>query len=192
MDWMASAMLRNRYIRPIQEVSADEQTTNVAKFSEDHAETLSMLTEIRDRMPWRRGVVDDLTKFVKNKGKMSAKQRMFITSMYIDNCAMSDMRVREQIATRKLMYRLLQLGTLGKVKNFVYDVSYRTDSMPFSPNQIKALQRIAERSRQALADIPELDDTHFDGWFKIEAPKPEVIAPDHEALEQWSIVVHNT
>jgi len=167
---------------PLRIVAESEQEANLAKFNKGHANTMDMLKEIGERMPWRRGIVASLTSFVKNKGALTAKQRMFITSMYIDNCAMSNVRVQEQITTRKTVYRLLKLNTLGQVRKFVYDLSYRTDAMPFTPNQIKAIQNIASRAREQLAEIPDLTDTEFDGWFRIE---PGVSPPGEE------VDVHN-
>jgi len=129
------------------------------------------LEETKQRLPWARSTVDSLKAYVEQKGTMTEKQKSFATSLYIDACVTTDDRLFEQVETRKLGYRLMELE-LGRVRSLVTDIMLKTDSRPFSLGQARAFNSIAKRQCVKLTQIPKLTDETFDGWFKIE---PEIV-----------------
>ena len=130
------------------------------------------LEETRQRLPWTRSTIDSLKSYAERTGAMTEKQKGFATTLYIDACVTSDDRLFEQVETRKLGYRLMNLE-LGRVASLVIDIMYKTESRPFSLAQMRAFNNIAKRQRVKLTQIPKLTEETFDGWFLIE-PKVEL------------------
>jgi len=161
---------RKRRVVPIGEgFTGKDKEDNLNKFlaTPEYQTLWSRLEETKKRLPWTRSTVDSLKAFVEGKGSLTDKQKSFATSLYIDMCVMSDDRLFEQVETRKVGYRLLDLE-LGRARNFVIDVMYKTDTRPFSLGQMRALNNIAKRQRVKLTQIPKLvDGETFDGWFLI-------------------------
>lgn len=128
------------------------------------------LEETKQRLPWTRSIVDSLKGYVEQAGKMTDKQKSFATSLYIDACVTNDDRLFEQVETRKLGYRLMELE-LGRVKSLVIDIMLKSDSRPFSLGQIRVFHSIAKVQCVKLTQIPKLTAETFDGWFRIEVGK---------------------
>jgi len=131
------------------------------------------LEETRQRLPWIGSLVDDLQSYAGKHGTLTDKQKSLATSIYIDACVTSDDKLFEQVETRKLGYRLLELGLSAAGKRFILDVMDRANSRPFSLGQIRAINDIAKRQCVKLTQISKLTDETFDGWFLIE-PKVEL------------------
>ncbi len=136
---------------------------------ENNQKLVAMMNEVFERLPWQRNVLESLNGSIERKGTLSEKQRAFILSMYMDCCVMSDERVAEQIAVRKICYRLLTLN-LGQAQAFVTSVLNRTDQRPFSAGQVRAITNIATRLKYSLAKVPDFTPEEFDGWFKKSEP----------------------
>ena len=152
----------------------EDKDTNVAMFCEDPAQKSlwDRLTEVEQRMPWTRELVKSLKEYVGGTGKLTSPQMGLATNLYIDCCMITDERMDEQIAVRKMGYRLLELELGQKTRQFVSDVMYRCGTRRFTPGQSRALYNIATRYSHALAQVADLPDEEFDGWMKI-APKPK-------------------
>jgi hypothetical protein len=155
---------------------ADEET-NVASFlaSDEHKKLWDRLDEVTRVMPWTIRIVESLRHRVKSIGNLTEKQKSLATKLFIDSCVMDEDRLAEQVATRKMCYRLNELD-LGKVKIFVENVLYQTDNRAFSSGQIRAINNIAKHARIKLEDVPELSSENFDGWYKL-APKVGIDYP---------------
>jgi len=131
------------------------------------------LEETVNRLPWTRYLVDSLKDWIDHHGSLTANQKSLVTKLYLDCCITTEDRLAEQRTTRKLCYRLNELE-LGKLQVFISDVLYKTNTRPFTSGQINALNKIAQRHQKKLAEIPEILDENFDGWFFIEPDKSEV------------------
>ena len=155
-----------------------DREDNLKEFfsSPEHKKLWDRLEETKQRLPWTRSTIDSLRGYIENTGTLTDKQKSFATSLYIDACVTTDDRLFEQVETRKLGYRLMELE-LGRVHSLVYDIMDRTDSRPFSLGQARAFNNIAKRQRVKLTQIPKLTDETFDGWFKIE-PKIQLDNPN--------------
>lgn len=144
----------------------------------ENAKLWERLAETEQRLPWCRTLINSLRGYAEFKGKMTDKQRSLATSLYLDCCMTSDDKLIEQVATRKLGYRLMELQ-LGRTNDFVRDVMFRCDNRAFTGGQMRAIQNIAKRVAHPLANIPEMTDDTFDGWFKKECkPKTEDLTND--------------
>jgi hypothetical protein len=157
-------MKYNRLTRRMKILSDAEQEDNLNKFKSENTTLWNMLEEVESRIPWQRIIVQDLIGWVKRSGNLTEKQRGLVTSLYMDNCVTTDVKIEEQREARKLCYRLLEVE-LGQVRNFVYDVTYKTDTRSFTAGQLRAIKNIAKRFRHKLEDI-ELDEEAFDGWIR--------------------------
>lgn len=153
--------------------SGKDKEDNLNKFfaSPEYKKLWDRLEETKQRLPWIRATVDSLEAYIEQTGTLTDKQKSFATSLYIDACVTSDDRLFEQVETRKLGYRLMDLE-LGRVRSLVIDIMFRTNTRPFSLGQMRAFNNIAKRQRVKLTQIPKLTDETFDGWSLIE-PKIE-------------------
>jgi hypothetical protein len=131
----------------------------------ENAKLWERLEETEKRLPWCRSLVASLRGYVEFKGKMTDKQKSLATSLYLDCCMTTDDKLEEQVNCRKLGYRLLELQ-LGRTGDFVRDVMCRCDGRAFTGGQMRAFYNIAKRVAHPLANIPEINDEIFDGWFK--------------------------
>lgn len=146
-----------------------DKENNLKEFlaSEAHQMLWERLEETKQRLPWTRGTVDSLKAHVERTGEMTVKQKGFATSLYIDACVTTDERLTEQVETRKLGYRLMDLE-LGRVRSLVIDIMYHTSKRPFSMGQARAFKNIAKQQCVKLTHIPKLTNKEFDGWFLID------------------------
>jgi len=169
---------RKRKIKIGEGFSGKDIEDNLKNFtaSPEHKKLLDRLEETKQRLPWSRSTVDSLRTYIEQHGELTDKQKSFATSLYIDACVTTDDKLFEQVETRKLGYRLMELE-LGRVTNLVYDIMLRADTRPFSLGQQRALKNIAKRQCVKLTQIPKLNEETFDGWFKIQ-PEIAVDNPD--------------
>lgn len=172
MTWERGIMINRRKKRDVPigiGFTGADKEDNLKTFlaSEAHQILWERLEETKQRLPWTRSTVDDLKAYAERTGKMTVKQKSFATSLYIDACVTSDDRLFEQVETRKLGYRLMELE-LGRVRSLVIDIMYHTSSRPFSLGQTRAFKNIAKRQCVKLTKIPKLTEKEFDGWFLIE------------------------
>ena len=140
------------------------------KFKVQYPRTVEMLDEIRNRIPWQRGLVDSLQRYLKRKGELTPKQASLVTSMYLDNCVQSDADIRLQVDCRKLALRLMDCR-LGKMMDFVRSVVSHTYNRQFSLAQMRSINKIGARMQKELSNIPELDERGFDGWHLYIPPR---------------------
>ena len=161
-----SRIVKWEQTRDIGFTDADRES-NIKAFLElpEHQKLWERLDETKERLPWCRSLIDNLMGYVGYKGKMSDKQMSLATSLYLDCCMTTDDKLQEQTNCRKLGYRLMELQ-LGRTGDFVRDVMMRCDSRAFTGGQMRAIYNIAKRVAHPLANIPELTDEEFDGWFK--------------------------
>lgn len=147
----------------------EDKDINVAMFCEnpEHKNLWDRLTEVEQRMPWTRELIKSLKDYVGGTGKLSSAQMGLATNLYIDCCMITDERMDEQVAVRKMGYRLLELELGQKTRMFVGDVMVKCGTRRFTPGQVRALNNIASRYSHALAQIDDLPDEEFDGWLKI-------------------------
>jgi len=129
------------------------------------------LEETKQHLPWMRSLVDSLMAYVEKTGTLSDPQKSLATGIYIDACVTGDDKVFEQVATRKLGYRLKDLDLGFRANHLVADIMSRSDSRPFSLGQIRVFNNIAKKQVANLTKIPKLTDETFDGWFKIAEDK---------------------
>lgn len=164
---------KKRIVPEGQGFTGKDKEDNLKKFfaSPEYKTLWNRLDETRQRLPWTRSTIDSLKNYIEEKGTLTDKQKSFATSLYIDACVTSDERLFEQVETRKLGYRLMELE-LGGVRSLVINIMSRVDSRPFSLGQARAFTSIAKRQCVKLTKIPKLTNETFDGWFKIE---PEVV-----------------
>lgn len=146
-------------------ISDEKKAENLAKFETQNERLTEMMKELEERNPWLKRTIQSIRGRAEERGNLTQKQKIYITSLYIDNCVRSDADIREQIVIRKLCYKLLDTH-LGKMRSFVLSVFDRTSHSPFSPAQIRAIRNIAKVSE--FAKIPEITDKNFDGWYFIE------------------------
>lgn len=139
---------------------------HTAEFNEKYPKTLEMLNEIKDRIPWQRGLVASLQGHIKRKGNLTPKQASLVTSLYLDNCVKSDGEIKQQVECRKLCLRLMECR-LGKTQDFVRSVASYTYDRPFSLAQMRCINKVATRKRKELSSIPEFDEHNFDGWHQV-------------------------
>jgi hypothetical protein len=150
----------------------EDRDLNIKAFCDnlEHKKLWERLGETEKIMPWNKSLIQSLKTYIGNTSKLTSKQKSLATSLYLDCCMTSEDKLIEQVTTRKLGYRLMELE-LGQRKwsgshstmHFIRDVMYRTDTRPFTGGQIRALQNIAQRYATKLADIELNGD--FDGWF---------------------------
>ncbi len=178
-----SQFAKRRYELQVAEVQGAftqaERDGNVQGFLSlpENAKLWERLEETSQRLPWCRSLVNNLKAYVEYKGKMSDKQKSLATSLYLDCCMTTDDKLEEQTNCRKLGYRLMELQ-LGRTGEFVRDVMLRCDGRAFTGGQMRAIYNIAKRVAHPLANIPELTDETFDGWFKLQ-PKTEGLDSQH-------------
>ena len=159
------------------------RNANRANFTKENPNAISMLEEIRGRIPWQRWKVDHLLSKIEKYSKLTAEELSKVTDMYLNCCATSDADIIEQVGCRKLCIRLLDTR-LGKVHRFVESVADNTSFWRFSPAQMRAIRNIAYLKRQELGEVPHLDESTFDGWYKIAEPKP-VLAHGWVLTRNW-------
>ncbi len=141
-----------------------ENTLNKFFASPENKKLWERLDETKQRLPWTRSTVDSLKTYAEKTGKMTEKQKSFATSLYIDTCVIGDDKLFEQVETRKLGFRLMQLE-LRNVQSLVTDIMFRTNTKSFSLGQIRAFQNIAKRQQAKLTKVKKLTDgVDFDGW----------------------------
>jgi hypothetical protein len=169
-EWAGQKEMKTQFSKTITESKKTEKLEqdqkNMATFNTSYPNAIKMLEEIDTRLPWRKNIVDSLMRWVKNKGSLSAKQLSLVTDMYLDNCAMSDSSIKEQVNCRKLCFRLLETR-LGKVTSFIKSVTAQTDTRPFSQSQMRGVRKIADFKKKELSQVPELSGKNFDGWNKL-------------------------
>ena len=96
---------RNRlypFHKALTEAQKEERRNNFADNYEIIAERLQELS----RILWARNFINSLLLQMTEKGYLTDKQLEKVTEMYIDSCAWSDEKIREQQSARKLLYRL--------------------------------------------------------------------------------------
>jgi hypothetical protein len=162
--------MRYRKIYPrktFRKITEEEKILNRNKFEEEESNTnlIKFMNEISSRMLWNRTLIDSLWSHVDRKGCLSDAQMGLVTNLYIDNCAWSDSKIKEQQAARKLCYRLIECR-LGRSKSFIQDLFWKSENRPFSRGQLRALYNVANRFRVQLDHIPEIETDEWDGWFK--------------------------
>ena len=159
---------KKRIVPTGQGFTGKDKEDNLEKFfaSPEYKTLWERLDETKQRLPWTRSTIDSLKHFIETTGNLTDKQKSFATSLYIDACVTSDDRLFEQVETRKLGYRLMELE-LGRVANLVIDIMSRADNRPFSLGQTRAFNNIAKRQCVKLTHIAKLTDETFDGWFLI-------------------------
>lgn len=153
--------------------TAKDKEVNLEQFftSPGNKKLWDRLEETKKRLPWIRELVDSLQGHAEILGSMTDKQKCLATSIYIDACVTTDDKLFEQVETRKLGYRLMQLRLGNKAGNLIYDIMYRADTRPFSLGQMRVIKDIANNKRVELTNIPKLTDKTFDGWFYAETEK---------------------
>ena len=170
-NWVMGVSTRKRRVVPAgQGFTGKDKEDNLKKFfaTPEYKTLWDRLDETKQRLPWTRSTIDSLKTYVEQKGTMTEKQKSFATSLYIDACVTSDDRLFEQVETRKLGFRLMELE-LGRVRSLVLDIMDKANSRPFSLGQTRAFNSIAKRQCVKLTQIPKLTEETFDGWFRIEA-----------------------
>lgn len=159
----------NRYKKVFTEMTEKEKITNRHVFEEDenNHNIIKFMSEVSSRMLWCKSLVDSLWLHIERRGFLSDAQKGLVTSLYIDNCAWTDNKIKEQQAARKLCYRLLECN-LGRSNNFIQDLFSRSEKWPFSNGQLRALYTVANRFRKQLDNISQIEDNRWDGWFRKE------------------------
>lgn len=142
-------------------VRQEKSEQNLEIFKQTNQRAWEMLEELKTRCPWRKGIVNSLVGYVEFKGQLTAKQLSLITDMYLDNCAMSDGDITEQVDCRKLCFKLMNTS-LGKMGKFIQSVLNQTGTRPFTQAQIRGVRKIANWKKEELSKI-NIDST-FDGW----------------------------
>lgn len=160
---------RRRHVPDGEGFTGKDREDNLKKFFADtgNEKLWERLEETKKRLPWARKTIDSLKSYAEETGAMTDKQRGFATSLFIDSCVTRDDKLFEQVKTRKLGYRLMELE-LGRVRGLVIDIMYKADTRPFSLGQIRAFNNIAKRQQVKLTLTPKLTDETFDGWFLIQ------------------------
>jgi len=142
-----------------------EAKANYIKFKEANPRVVEMLEEL-SRVPWQRHIVGSLTSWINAKSNLTSGQKSLVTNLYLDNCVVSDADIRRQVETRKMCFRLMKCRLGRDMVNFVGSVASYTDTRPFTPAQMKAIDKIAHRMKTQLSGIPELGKKDFDGWYQ--------------------------
>jgi hypothetical protein len=155
------ARIHGSFARTLTEEQAKELRDN---FSTDYPNVISRLDEIRTRMVWSKSFIDSLSNQIKEKGYLSEKQLSSITSMYIDSCAWTDEKVKEQQSARKLLYRLAECR-IGYSADFIISLLSNSLKYPLSHSQLSSLFKVVNRFRVQLEKVPELTDDCWDGWI---------------------------
>lgn len=141
-----------------------EQQRNAFLAVPENRKMWERLEETKERLPWTRHTVESLQNYVEAKGVLTDKQRSYATSLYLDCCMTPDDKIIQQVEARKTCFRLLNLE-LGRVKPFIDDIIFFSDTHPFTAGQLRAVNNISKRLRAELTKIPKLDSEMFDGWF---------------------------
>lgn len=162
-------------------IGADNDIIDDFKLVEPEISTI--IDQMESRCPWYGGYTKRLWKEVANNGVLKPETRMDVMQKYIDTCVLSEDEIAEQVATRKLIIRLLRIKdwriTIGYEDNqgnwhdqfdtreFLQSVYRNTEFHPLSAKQIEVVQRISARNTERLARIPLLTDEEFDGWEEV-------------------------
>jgi hypothetical protein len=174
----------NNFWRPrtaVFSMSQEDVDKKIAEFKVTNGKLWDMITEIKERMPWNKPLMESLQSNIGVKGELSDKQKALVMSIYIDCCVMSDSSIELQKETRKLGYRLMKCR-LGQMGAFVYSVMDKTNRYSLSAGQMRGINNVANRMREQLASIPELTDKTFDGWYEI---LPEIKAIKETMDEEY-------
>jgi len=134
------------------------------EFDKDYPNVAERLNEIRGKMIWARNFIDNLLTQLRERGYLTDNQLRIVTNMYIDNCAWTEEKVKEQQSARKLLYRLCECRT-GRSVGFILSLLNNSDRFPLSPRQLSELFKLANRFRVQLDQIPEITDDMWDGWL---------------------------
>lgn len=172
--------------RATKEATDQEKFANLANFSVNYPRQKKMMDEIKERIPWKKAVIDSMFHHVSNKGKLTMAQEQYLMSMYIDSIAISDDKIAEQVAARKMCHRLMKID-MGR-STFINDIYYKCASNQFTTNMVAAIHKMAHKYRVQLSNIPEVADDEWEGWWHIPKENPTATPVlDGEVKERYCL-----
>jgi len=150
--------------------SEDKQQENLDKWIQANPNCWKLL-EKNYRLPWAHAFLNSLVNQIKAKGKLSDKQKSAVTSIYADNCIISDRELARQLEARKMLARIMLYYDSQSDKPKGEQISYKT--IPFirsvywettankrglTINQLRAVEKIYKYNEHLVKDI-DVPDT---------------------------------
>jgi len=134
--------------------------------AEQNKNLWTMLEDI-EKIPWYKPVAENLKDYVRRKGRLSDKQKSYVTSMYLDYCVITDNEIEKQREARKLLWRMRTMESDAftfKTWNRRFISSLWAQHKPYTFAQLDTLNKIATKYKLRLSRVPEVADEAFDGW----------------------------